>query len=85
MTEDHFKALDRACMCTLHYKAESTALHTLRLQGRHLRIASAIRQWRAYLAGRARVRQYPRQMVAKMSMEMNTIWLKMIPYLQQQC
>ena len=27
----------------------------------------------AYLAGRARVRQYPRQMVAKISMEMNTI------------
>lgn len=36
------------------------------------------------MAGRARVRQYPRQMVAKMSMEMNTIWLKMMPYLQQQ-
>ena len=36
------------------------------------------------MAGRAKVRQYPRQMVAKMSMEMNTIWLKMMPYLQQQ-
>lgn len=34
------------------------------------------------MAGLAKVMAQPRQMVAKISMEMNTIWLRMIPYLQ---
>ena len=34
-----------------------------------------------YVAGRPKVMAQPRQMVAKMSMEMKTIWLKIMPYL----
>ncbi len=35
----------------------------------------------AYLAGRASVMAYPRKIVAKMSVEMKTIWHSTMPYL----